>query len=175
MRNLAFAVCLTLVALSVGCSPVLAHTAAEMGIAPDQYDLGISVFWPYHAVLMSSGFMLLLSGFVVMRFHKTSSWYRSHRILESVGGVLVIAGLVISITMITISGAPHLRYTHDLLGIITIILILVTLLLGYLMTGLLRGREERRTTHRWQGGISIVLIGVNIVLGISMMTMVLAQ
>jgi hypothetical protein len=175
MRKLACAICLTLVALSMGCSPVLAHTAAEMGIAPDQYDLGIPVFWPYHAVLMSSGFILLLSGFVVTRFHKTSGWYRSHRILESVGGVLVIAGLVVSITMITISGAPHLRYTHDLLGIITIILILCTLLLGYLMTGFFRGMGEIRTIHRWLGGISIVLVAANIVLGISMMTMVLAQ
>ena len=62
--------CLTVLLLGVVCFPVIAHTAAEMGVLPDQYDLGIPVYWPYHAFLMSAGFVLLLSGFVVMRFHK---------------------------------------------------------------------------------------------------------
>ncbi|MFA5348349.1 MAG: hypothetical protein WC294_09435 [Methanoregula sp.] len=146
-----------------------------MGIPPDQYDLGIPVYWPYHAFLMSAGFILLLSGFVVMRYHKTSNWYKSHMVLESAGGILVIAGLSVSIMMIYFSGAPHLRYLHDLLGIGTIILIMSTILIGFLMNRTSRGRMGIRTIHRWLGGISIALVAVNILLGISMMTMVLAQ
>ena len=166
---------LTVLLLGTVCSPVIAHSASEMGIAPDQYDLGIPVYWPYHAFLMSAGFILLLSGFVVMRFHKTSHWYKSHRLLESAGGTLAIAGLFVSITMVSLSGAPHLRYIHDLLGMITIILIISTLIIGFLLNRTFKGRPGIRTTHRWLGGISIAFVAVNIFLGISMMTVVLAQ
>ena len=175
MNTCSVIVCLTVILLGVVCFPVIAHTAAEMGVLPDQYDTGIPVYWPYHAFLMSAGFILLLSGFVVMRFHKTSNWYKSHMILESAGGTLSVTGIFISVTMVSISGAPHLRYVHDILGAVTIILIVCTLLLGYLMNRKLKGRTGIRSVHRWLGRISIVLVAVNIILGISMMTMVLAQ
>jgi heme A synthase len=175
MVNHTIAVCLGLVVLGFVCSPVIAHTAAQRGISPDQYDRGIPVYWPYHAFLMSAGFILLLSGFAVMRFHRTSNWYKSHRILESAGGIFSITGLVAGITMVSISGAPHLRYAHDILGPVTIILIACTLLLEYFMNGVMPGKSGVRKTHRWLGGISIILVAVNILLGISMMTTVLAQ
>jgi hypothetical protein len=168
-------VCLTVLLLCMAYPPISAHSAAEMGIAPDRYDQGIPVYWPYHAFLMSTGFILLLSGFVVMQFHKTSNWYKSHRILESLGGTLAIAGLFTSITMVTLSGAPHLRYRHDLLGMVTIILILCTFLVGYSISRISGAGTGIRTAHRWMGGTSIALVAVNIYLGLSMMTMVLAQ
>jgi hypothetical protein len=168
-------ICLAVIALSMVCFPVTAHSAAEMGISSDQYDQGIPVYWPYHAFLMSAGFILLLSGFVVMRYHRTSDWYKFHRILESAGGILAIAGLFTSVFMVSLSGAPHLRYVHDILGIVTIILILSTLLAGYHISGMSRAGTGIRTAHRWMGRISIALVGVNIVLGLSMMATVLAQ
>ena len=175
MVNRTIIICLAVVLLTVVCFPVHAHSAAEMGVPADQYDKGIPVYWPYHALFMSTGFILLLSGFVVMRFHKTPHWFKSHMILQSAGGVLAIAGLVTSITMVTISGAPHLRYTHDLFGMVTILLIVSTLLIGYAMNMTSRVKSEIRTAHRWLGRTSIVCVAINIVLGISMMTMVLAQ
>jgi hypothetical protein len=174
MIDHAFRVCLTIMLLGLLCSPVIAHSAAEMGIPPDRYDLGIPVYWPYHALLMSTGFILLLSGFIVMRFHRTSNWYKSHMILESTGGTLAIAGLFVSITMVSISGAPHLRYIHDILGMVTIVLIMSTLLIGFFMNRSFKAKKGIRTTHRWLGRTSIALVAVNILLGLSMMTMVLA-
>ena len=96
-------------------------------------------------------------------------------ILGSFGGILAVAGIVVSVTMVSLSGAPHLRYAHDILGAVTIFLILCTLLLGCLMNRKLKGKKGIRSVHRWLGRFSIVLVAVNIVLGISMMTMVLAQ
>jgi hypothetical protein len=43
MTDHANIVFLTIMLLGVLCSPVIAHSAAEMGIPPDQYDLGIPV------------------------------------------------------------------------------------------------------------------------------------
>jgi hypothetical protein len=124
---------------------------------------------------MSTGFILLLSGFVVMRFHKTSNWFKSHIYLQSAGGTLAIAGLITSITMVSVSGAPHIRYTHDLLGMVTVILIASTPLIGYFMNRTLKGKPGIRATHRWLGRTSIAFVAVNILLGLSMMTTVLAQ
>jgi hypothetical protein len=168
-------ICLTALLLFLLCTPVFAHTAAQMGLPPDQYDLGIPVYWPYHAFLMTTGFVLFLGGFVVMRAHKTSNWYKSHLALQSTGGVLVIGGIAISTFMVAVSGAPHLRYSHDLLGAGTILLIACTLMLGYFIYKNPDITAQTRTTHRWMGFSSIALVAVNIALGISMMTAVLAQ
>ncbi len=175
MINHIIAICLTVLLLSAVCPPVIAHSAAQMGIPADQYDKGIPVYWPFHAFLMSTGFILLLSGFVVMRFHKTSHWFKSHKILQTAGGTLTIAGLFVSVTMVSVSGAPHIRYSHDLLGMVTIILITSTLIIGYFMIKTSWGGGGIRTTHRWLGRTSIALVAINIFLGLFMMTMGLAQ
>ena len=57
----------------LACTPVQAHNATEMGVAPDQYDLGIPVYWPYHAAFMTTGIVLFLGGFAVMRFRLTGN------------------------------------------------------------------------------------------------------
>lgn len=175
MVNRVILICLTALVLCIVCSPAIAHSAAEMGISLDHYDLGIPVYWPFHAFLMSTGFVLLLSGLVVMRSHKTSNWYRSHMILQSMGGIFAIGGIVISFFMVSLSGVPHLRYTHGILGVSTIILIAGMLLLGYQIYKNPTTQAKIRTTHRWVGLTSIALVAVNILLGLSMMTTVLAQ
>ncbi len=157
------------------CSPALAHTAAEMGISPDQYDQGIPVYWPYHAFFMTTGLVLLLSGFIVMRYHKTRNWYKSHQGLQAAGGLSTIAGLSISMFMIQASGVGHLRYTHGLLGAGTVALIISTLLLGLFIIRAPGTRRPIRLAHGLMGGASIILVMLNIALGLSMMSMVLAQ
>ena len=157
------------------CSPVLAHTAAEMGVAPDQYDKGILVFWPYHAFSMSTGLVLFFSGAIVIHYRKTKNWYRSHALLQGVGGLSVISGLIIGIFMVARSGTTHLRYFHGILGAGTIALIVSTLIIGYSITHIPHLKPMIRTAHRWMGRVSMGLVIVNILLGISMMSMVLAQ
>src|SRR5512138_1007485 len=109
--------------LGIVCTPVSSHTAAQMGLPPDQYDQGIPVYWPFHAGLMTTGFFLLVTGFVVMHYHRTARWYRSHMILQSSGGMLALAGLGTSFSMVAISGAPHFRYIHDSLGLAMILIL----------------------------------------------------
>lgn len=170
-----FLLFLFLMVIGLSCIPVSAHSAAEMGIAPDQYDLGIPVYWPLHAFLMTAGFILFIAGMVVMRFRKTEDCFRTHRILQTIGGILIIAGLVTSFTMVSISEAPHFRYAHDILGISTILLIVCTLALGYYVSRSPGQPESLHTIHIWLGRIAIVLVLLNIILGISMMGTVLAQ
>ncbi len=159
----------------LACTPVQAHNATEMGVAPDQYDQGIPVYWPYHAAFMTTGIVLFLGGFVVMRFHLTGSWYRNHQRLQEVGALAVVAALAIGIYMVQVSAAPHLRELHGYLGGGTIVLILATLGLGLAIVrdpGI--GKPARRA-HRWMGGTAIALVALNVALGLSMMPSILAQ
>lgn len=166
---------LFVIAIVFSCIPASAHSAAEMGIAPDQYDQGIPVYWPLHAILMSAGFILFMTGLVVMRYRKTADWFRTHRLLQTCGSVIFIAGLVTGYAMVSISESPHFRFFHGILGISTIILIVGTLLLGYFIGRSPETPHHLRTLHHLLGYLVIGLVLVNIVLGISMMGAVLAQ
>jgi hypothetical protein len=171
-----FAICLFIALLcATSCTPVLAHSAGQMGVAPDQYDKGIPVFWPYHAGLMSAGFALLISGFMVMRFRKSPDRFRIHRILQTTGGGSILAGLSVGIFMVSLSGAPHIRDNHDILGAGILGLIALTLAIGYVVNRRNAAPSGLTPTHRWVGRTSIALAGLNILLGISMMAAVLAQ
>lgn len=154
--------------------PVSGHSAAEMGITPDQYDKGIPVYWPYHAALMSAGFILLLYGSLVIHFGTKPERFKLHRMLQTAGAGCILAGLVVAVFMISLSAAPHVRYIHDQIGVGVILLIMVTLILGYYINRSV-AKQGTRKTHRWIGWTSIALMVMNIILGISMMAMVLAQ
>ncbi len=159
----------------LACAPAIAHNATEMGVAPDQFDLGIPVFWPYHAALMTVGIVLFLGGFAVMRYRLTGNWYRNHQRLQEVGSLAVVAALAIGIYMVQLSGAPHLREVHGYLGAGTIVLILATLGLGLAIVRNPGIGKPARRAHRWMGGIAIALVALNIALGLSMLSSVLAQ
>lgn len=85
---------------------------------------------------MTLGFISLVSGFVVMRYRRTRSWFGNHRRLQTLGGVVVIAGLSMSIYMVHLSGAPHLQEVHGVPGGGTIAAIPATLALGLVISGL---------------------------------------
>ena len=176
MLSKAIPACLALFFLAtLICQPALAHSAAQMGVAPDQYDKGIPVYWPYHALFMSAGFGLLLTGFVIMRVRKTPDKYRIHQILQTTGGGSILAGLAIGVFMVSLSGAPQFRYEHDIIGAGIVILAALTLAIGYVVNRGIATQPAYRKSHRWLGRTSMALMAVNIFLGITMMAMVLAQ
>jgi hypothetical protein len=92
-----------------------------------------------------------------------------------VGGVLIIAGLSMSIYMVQLSGVAHLHYAHGILGAGTIALTLGTLALGYVITRGHGAGPSLRRAHRYVGGLSIALVAVNIALGLAMLPSTLAQ
>ncbi len=159
---------------AAACPSATAHSAAQMGVAPDQYDLGIPVYWPYHAFFMTTGLTLLVSGFIIMRFHKTKNWFKNHRALQAVGSLSVTAGLLTGIYMVQLSAINHLRYAHGILGAGTFTLIIATVVIGsYIFDH--RTDPTIRGAHRFMGITAIGLTVLNIALAISMMSMVLSQ
>ena len=73
----------------------------------------------------------MVTGFFVARFHKTRSWYKTHMILEGYGGACILGGIFVGVYMVTLSGLPQLRNIHEILGGITGILVITTIVLGY--------------------------------------------
>ena len=56
--------------------------------------------WPLHAILMISGFSFMVAGVIVARKKDGMAWIKTHRLLESLGGLLTIAGAVFGFAMI---------------------------------------------------------------------------
>jgi cytochrome b561 len=160
--------------LTMVCSSAQAQSAsASRGFV--YVDQGISVYWPYHALLMTTGFILLVVGFAVVRLRKTPQWYKTHMTLEISGGICIIAGLFVGIYMVTLSGFPHLHNIHEILGVIIAILLIITIVLGSLIKRTKESKKVIRMSHRWLGRISLALIVINIILGFLFLSIILRQ
>lgn len=105
--------------LTVLCGSVVALPSAQQDTGAGNFDQGIAVYWPYHVLLMSAGFILLVTGLIIARYHKTGHWYRTHLILGGIGGACIIAGIFVGIYMVALSGFPQLHNIHEILGITT--------------------------------------------------------
>ena len=166
---------LVAVILAIVCGSALAQPTPSSSGGAGHFNQGIPVYWPDHAILMSAGFILLGSGFVIARFHKTKNWYKTHMILETIGGACVIIGLFIGIYMVTLSGLPHLRNIHEMLGAIVVIILIITMTLGYFIKRASKSKNVVRISHRWLGRISLILIAINIALGFLFLSMILRR
>ncbi len=161
------------VTLAAVCGSALAQPVPPPAGGPGHFNQGIPVYWPYHVFFMSLGFILLAAGFVVVRFRKTGNWYKTHMILETAGGGCIIAGLFIAVYMVTLSGLPHFRNIHEILGAIIGTLLIITIILGYFIKRVNKGRKLTRMSHHWLGRISLSLITINIILGFFFLSLIL--
>jgi len=139
------------------------------------FSQGVPVYWPYHALLMATGFILLLAGAIIARYHKTANWYRSHRVLQAAGAACIIAGLVVGLSMVALSGLPHFVNLHEIAGMVTIILVLLSVALGFAIRRTRESKDSVRKSHRWLGRISLVLLAIDIILGILILSMILRR
>lgn len=152
--------------LAMLCGPVLAQPAPSPGAGAGSLSQGILVYWPYHVLLMSAGFILLVAGFIIARYHKTGNWYNTHKLLETAGGACIIAGLVVGISMVALSGLPHLRNIHEIFGVTTVFLVIVTIALGISIRRAQASKNAIRASHRWLGRILAGLMVITIILGL---------
>ncbi|MGB7788168.1 cytochrome b561 domain-containing protein [Methanoregula sp.] len=173
-RGIFFGILVAIV-FTIVCAPALALPAPVPGGGPGHFDQGIPVYWPYHAILMSMGFILLVAGLIVARYHKTGNWYKSHVILQATGAACIIIGLFIGIYMVALSGFPHLRNIHEILGVTLGALVVITLLIGWSIRRVNTAKTGIRTGHRWLGKIVIGLMIINILLGLLFLSIILKR
>jgi uncharacterized membrane protein YozB (DUF420 family) len=168
-----FRILIALVISALLCGPALAVSHSPAGGGAAQFSQGIPVYWPYHAGLMLAGFMLLFAGFIIARYHKTKNWYRSHAALQTCGAACIVAGMAVGAYMVLLSGFPPVRNIHEILGVITGLLVVLTLVLGYSIRRTKKAKTAVRTAHRWLGRITIGLLVITILLGIVFLSILL--
>jgi hypothetical protein len=145
------------------------------GPAPLQADNGpradlYSLLYPVHAVLMSAAFVLLFAGMFLPRYFKSKKWWlRTHRWTGISGSALGVAGVGLAVYMIFRTTGIHLRVAHSWFGLVTILFLIHTPLLGHFMLKIRKAPDRARRTravHRWTGRGTIVLMAATIGLGL---------
>jgi hypothetical protein len=141
---------------------------ATLDIATGEYwEKKVSVWWPYHAVLMSLGLLLMATGVTIARFMKKKKWWlKAHRLLGSAGAASSVIGIIFAFYMVGSSGGIHFRVTHTFLGALTAIFIISMPILGVLLLKIKKKRNIIRNVHRWSGRITLVLMLFTIIGGL---------
>jgi hypothetical protein len=129
-------------------------------VGEEQEQEGASTpFWPYHALMMTLGFILLIAAVLLVQFGKTiQGWYRWHKRLAYTGSVLIVIGLAIAYYMVGLSGGPHIRVGHAVIGITTIALLVLTISFGYAKEKVRPPKLYLRTIHIALGIITILFL-----------------
>ena len=124
--------------------------------------------WPYHAILMTLGFMLMATGMLIARYLKTRSWWlMAHKPLGVCGALCALAGLFTAIFMVSQSTGIHFRVPHTYLGAFTVIFVALTPVLGYAQLKVTDRRATISAIHRWSGRITLVLMLITLLSGSS--------
>jgi hypothetical protein len=109
----------------------------------------------------------MVTGMFIARSRKKIRWWlKVHRPMGIAGAVTGVAGLVIASIMVASRSAVHLRVLHAWLGLITIIAIAATPIIGQAFLKLKKDKKILRTTHRWMGRVSLALMLAVIILGL---------
>jgi len=130
------------------------------------------VLWPFHAALMLIGFILLMGGMTIAKLRKKiAKWTLKHRIINSVGIISCLSGLIIGIIMVDQTYGTHINTIHPVFGVISICFLIATPLIGQtiLWSTKIKKLSERgsliRTIHRWSGRTTLLLVSVTLILG----------
>lgn len=120
----------------------------------------------FHMLLMALGTLCFIAGVgAVIFFRKKNNWLKIHKSFNSAGLFLLCAGIIMAITYVSTTGGKHLDGAHQIIGFITFILTIVTLLLGFYQFKA-KDKLTIRTTHRWSGRLSLLLVIINLMLGL---------
>lgn len=124
--------------------------------------MSIPVQMMLHSIFMILGFVLLLFAVRISSKKKNNLWLKKHRVTAIFGVLSVITGLLIMVVFKESQGYPHLKSPHSIGGLVTVIAVLTTPILGYLIT---RGKQNDKKIHKLSGKITLILVGITIISG----------
>ncbi|MDY6964540.1 MAG: DOMON domain-containing protein [Halobacteriota archaeon] len=125
-----------------------------------------SFYWQYHAAPMMIGSLLLIMGGIIARFLRGKGWWlKVHRALGVAGALISLLGFFIAFIMIFASEEMHFIVLHSYIGGVTILLVLITLIIGFLQFRLKSNISVIRRVHRWSGRITIIFMVISMISG----------
>ncbi len=125
--------------------------------------------WKTLLYLNTGIFLLMLTGMIIARFYKdTTWWFKRHKKIAPLGAVFSIIGLIMGFIMVSISSGVHFRVPHAFVGLLAISYAITTPVLGVAQFKIKKNKKKIRAAHRWSGRITIMLMFLNILFGISL-------
>jgi uncharacterized membrane protein len=131
--------------------------------------MGYSELWPVHAIFMGTSFALMLTGTLLSMFNRKKKWrIKVHKNLNMTGSIAGIVALGIAVYMIQVSFGAHFSVIHSIIGLITLMLIVITPIMGMgiLKVKSVENKKKLQAIHPWIGRITLVLMAVTIILGL---------
>ena len=155
-------------------SVTLNLSGAAAGAAAGEQGTGrrdlYGLLYPVHGVLMGVSFVLLFVGMFFPRYLKKKRWWlKIHRRIGISGTAIGAAGIALAVYMIFRTTGVHLRVLHSWIGLVTVVLMIFTPLLGHFMLKIRkvpRRAKRARAVHRWIGRVTLLLMAATIVLGL---------
>lgn len=122
--------------------------------------------WPVHAILMSTGLLLVLVAVTnVIKKEPKRWWLTAHKAVGTASVVFIICGLAVAYYMVSLYGGDHFSVFHAYLGLVTLSVTLVTPIVGYVSLNWRPRRKPVRTAHVWLSRAAVVLLLLTILSG----------
>jgi len=120
-----------------------------------------------HAAFLSVSFLLMVVGMLLARYLKRKKWWlKVHRRLGLSGGILGLLGLGLGAYMVEVTSGVHIKAVHTYVGLLTVVLIILTLIIGRSILKGKGGKQARLRLHRWIGRVTLIMMLATIVLGL---------
>ncbi|OPY08469.1 MAG: Eukaryotic cytochrome b561 [Syntrophaceae bacterium PtaB.Bin095] len=120
-----------------------------------------------HAGGVTTGFLLLAAGFVIVRFFRQKRWWlKHHRAAGYAGAFCFLGGLAAAVAMVAQSGEAHLKPPHAWLGVSTIAMVVATPVIGQMQFKIRARIQQLRSMHRWLGRTTLALAVLTLLSGL---------
>jgi len=121
--------------------------------------------WPFHALLMISGFSFIVAGAIVSWKKEGTSWMKIHQMLVRISAVLISTGTIFGVYMIEASKARHISFPHSYSGVFLPVLTIIVLVSGEILLKPDKGPKSKRKIHRVLAWILISLMSITMIEG----------
>jgi hypothetical protein len=121
--------------------------------------------WPFHALMMISGFSFIAAGAIVGRKKEGTGWMKTHQMMVRISTLLISVGAIFGVYMIESSRSNHLSFPHSYTGALLPILTIITLISGEILLKPNKGPKSKRKIHRVLAWILISLMSITMIEG----------
>jgi hypothetical protein len=121
-------------------------------------------YLPYlHILFMATAVILVITAAVIVR-KKKAGWFIHHRRIAFLGVLSALIAFIAEFTFKNVMNYPHIKSPHSIAGVISLVLLIITPTLGYLIAS---NPKSYREIHRVLGKITSVAVVLTAFMGIA--------
>ena len=140
---------------------------AEIDISTGAKAFNLKLFVLIHAVLMSLGFLFMLTGMLIARYLKKKKiWLKIHKTFGITGALLGLGGFITAYYMIQNTSRIHFSVLHTYIGITGIVMFILTPILGQVFLKIKKHKKFLRAVHKLFGRIMFIIVFAAVIFGL---------